>query len=128
MSTTLKLSEAIRLGARLKPQGRTFLTHDGRTCAVGAALDVCGRLDADAPESKNWHVAEMLWPWAAVVIPERIVHPVTGQAYGATALRLITSLNDLHDWTREQIADWVATIEPQDAPSEAKIETVKVSA
>jgi hypothetical protein len=26
-------------------------------------------------------------------------------------------LNDHHRWTRERIAEWVATVEPQDAPA-----------
>lgn len=32
----MRLSEAIRLGSMLKPQGFNVLAEDGRTCAMGA--------------------------------------------------------------------------------------------
>jgi len=42
----MRLSDAIRLGAMLKPQAYGGFHFEGRTCAMGAALDACGRLDA----------------------------------------------------------------------------------
>lgn len=36
-----------------------------------------------------------------------------------TAQRTIAHLNDKHKWTREAIADWIATLEPTEVGSEA---------
>ncbi len=30
---------------------------------------------------------------------------------------MVIHLNDDHRWTREQIADWVATVEPSETPT-----------
>lgn len=32
---------------------------------------------------------------------------------------VVTSLNDYTGWTREQIADWVASVEPSNASAES---------
>lgn len=96
----MKLSEAIRRGALLKPQGHGDFFYNGKTCALGAALDAAGRLhDFDVSTIAT------LWP----VEQTKTAHPVTGRLdiLGFN----ITSLNDVFGWTREQIADWVETIE-----------------
>lgn len=118
----MKLSEAIRLGAMLKPQafnelvenwpiGQTVMGQfietevQARTCALGAACDAVGQLYNDrecddifpqlkqvsvCPEGcSDFHVASNLFD----VIPH---------------------LNDTHQWTRERIAAWVATVEPRE--------------
>lgn len=55
-------------------------------------------------------------------INEVVKHPVTG--IKTTLSRVIQNLNDGHGWTREQIADWVETldidIEFKDTPPEPK--------
>lgn len=38
----MKLSEAIRLGSMLKPQGRGHLLFEDKTCALGAACEADG--------------------------------------------------------------------------------------
>jgi hypothetical protein len=109
----MRLSEAIRLGAMLKPQGREqLLTHAGRSCALGAALDACGQLrgeQATWPNSPLYATAAALWP---------ILDVMASAPRDADLLRdrlkyLITQLNDERRWTREQIADWVESIEAQ---------------
>jgi hypothetical protein len=96
----VRLSEAIRLGAMLKPQGFwSLLTADGHTCALGAALDAIGASPS--------HFDEFLrWP----VLTSSVTHPVTG-TWWVSAYGCIADLNDTHRWTREQIAGWVASIE-----------------
>jgi exonuclease I len=62
-----------------------------------------------------WDVAESYWP-----ILKRPVEadPVDG-LFAFSLGGLVTELNDVHGWTREAIADFVATIEAaQDAPVE----------
>ena len=119
----MQLSEAIRLGAMLRPQARGWLVRDvfvptrgwrgwlGRgkmttgTCALGAALEAVG-MAADL--GSVWH----MWPWTLNRSELCPVCPVCGIARMASGI--IWHLNDSHDWTREQIADWVATIEPRE--------------
>lgn len=104
----MKLSEAIRLGAMLKPQGRgRFVNKNGQTCAFGAALDAVGRL-----ECYGAHPAG-LWPW--ITTTAVVLSPTALVASRVSVFWAIVTLNDGARWTREQIADWVATIEPADS-------------
>lgn len=94
----MKLSEAIRLGAMLKPQAFGKLSDGVGTCALGAAEDAVGM---------SWFAA---WPlqhpaFTAGCPACKYVPDVIDQATPA-------HLNDVHRWTREQIADWVESIEP----------------
>jgi hypothetical protein len=98
----MRLSEAIRLGAMIRPQAfRTLLTDDG-ACALGAALLAVGARPEEAvPLALN------RWPWASTVSADC---PRCGRS--RAVFRVIAHLNDRHRWTREQIAKWVAGIEP----------------
>ena len=94
----MKLSDAIRLGAMLKPQA----VRSWNGCALGVAMNAAG---VEMP-----HSAELfrLWPWlSGVVLAE---HPVTGER--RSIVSIIYNLNDARLWSRERIANWVATIEP----------------
>jgi len=100
----MRLSEAIRLGATMRPQAfRTLLTDDG-ACALGAALLAVGARPEEAVRS-----ALDRWPWASTVNAD-----CPRCTRSRTVFRVITHLNDRHRWTREQIATWVAGIEPTD--------------
>ena len=86
----MKLSEAIRMGAKLRPQARGEYFTDGGSCAVGAAWEVVTgetRLPVSFPRKK---VAERL----GIGDPELIT--------------IIANKNDGENLTREEIADWVA--------------------
>jgi len=115
----MKLSEAIRLGAMLRPQGRYCILGKAGTCALGAALEAAGHLD----EWKRLHVLgsdkmNEFWFKREIWSDFRYsmsVHPVNSHVQ-APVHDIIVELNDAHLWTRERIADWVATIEPQDEP------------
>src|SRR5262245_42676934 len=100
----MRLSEAIRLGAMMRPQAfRTLLTDNG-ACALGAALLAVGARPEEAVRS-----ALNRWPWASTVSADC---PRCGRS--RTVFQVITHLNDCHGWTREQIATWVTGIEPVD--------------
>lgn len=66
----MQLSEAIRLGAMLKPQIRCGFFDGQGTCAVGAAADAIGRLD-DLVAGQFREFRE--WP----VLSLDVVHPLT---------------------------------------------------
>lgn len=110
----MRLSEAIRLGAMLKPQGHGELVHHGRTCALGAALDAVGALCSD------YDAVGIRFPITRQVRLGLCPAPgCENYAHGhATVMETVFYLNDSHDWTRERIADWVETLEgPQEAAS-----------
>jgi hypothetical protein len=111
MTQPLTLSAAMRLGAMLKPQGHNRYLRQGRTCALGAALDAIGALRYEAGNStrlfNQWPILET---WA--------VHPVTNRSEMAGGI--VVSLNDEYHWTREVIADWVETIEQAQAQAQGQ--------
>jgi hypothetical protein len=109
----MKLSDAIRLGSMTVPQhfGTLFLYVDPldslsivAACAAGSALFAIGAVEKNLSLMIKDH-----WPWTAdmsVTCPNGDYHQIV--------CSMIVHLNDGHRWTREQIADWVATIEPPD--------------
>jgi hypothetical protein len=110
----LKYSEAIRLGAMLRPQAFNALYSDGATCANGAAFEAIGRLK--------------VWPKGDAYLAERsFIHTEFPEAdasatcpecdYADDLARTVVHLNNDHRWTRERIADFVAA---KEAEAEAK--------
>lgn len=101
----MRLSEAIRLGAMLRPQAFGVIFDGSGTCALGAAYEAIGKLhrmeECDARED---------WPWLK---NDKLVCPECGGSPGFGPSVISAHLNDNHLWTREQIADWVETIEQQ---------------
>jgi uncharacterized C2H2 Zn-finger protein len=105
------LSEAIRLGAMLRQQARVTAFDEVKgTCAMGAALEAVGALDA-ANLPTQWDVvlktASCRCPDCDEIFRARWVK---GGVHGATT-RVIWHINDDHLWTRERIADWVERVE-----------------
>lgn len=99
----MRLSEAIRLGATMKPQFFGFYmgarNNKLSTCALGAALDAVGDL---------WGMAAL--HFSILDVPAQCPQCT----YKAPRLeQVIAHLNDDHLWTREAIADWLELeIEP----------------
>jgi hypothetical protein len=105
----VKLSEAIRLGAMLTKQcfGKTgWRGRNGgelRTCALGSAHIAIGE-KSGADTGKFFPVSNIPAFCPLGACQHRGTKDVGG---------VIAHLNDEHRWTRERIADWVATIEAQ---------------
>ncbi len=101
----MRLSEAIRLGATMKPQCYGyFYRGDERTssCAIGAACDAIG------VHPDNISVMQV---WPVTTILNGIPCPVPGCTRPGGSW-MVTHLNDRHQWTRERIADFVELHEP----------------
>ena len=98
----MRLSEAIRLGAMCAPQSRV-----GRPgmCALQAGLYAQTGIRFSGV---CWTSAKRHWPW----LNEQFICPATGELRHGDVL--IMSLNDWHGFTREAIADFIETIEPQE--------------
>src|SRR3954465_8026532 len=97
----MKLSEAISLGSMLSPQAFGYLVDaKGRRCALGAAKAAIGP-STDYSE----------WKWARRMVD---CPACNGRL---PAIYAVSHLNDSHRWPRQQIAEWVSTIERQDEAS-----------
>lgn len=102
MERPLRLYEAIRLGAMLRPQIRGRLFGEGGSCALGAAIEATG-----TKYGTNSYDA----------IPERFAfsqYRMACSLIGPGSYRIVTiveAFNDTHKWTREAIADWLEPIE-----------------
>jgi hypothetical protein len=110
----MRLSEAIRLGAMLKPQEFTGAVNGKGTCALLAATEACGMELFRIPMSTDYlppYVDLALrYPFLRNVAacPETYCHRAV---YVKDVMGTIWHLNDSHRWTRERIADWVEQIE-----------------
>lgn len=118
----MKLSEAIRLGAMMKPQAfgklrRVVYFYKGqprqeiRTCALGAALDACGLLTVEDPQSVPFGDLFERHPEITTTLMQYCRNPMIESDRTGSVHEVIVYLNDNCRWTREQIADWIACIE-----------------
>jgi len=106
-------SEAIREGAKLRPQGFDRLLNDkGQSCAIGAGLDAMGLLDATAEERMfdNGELDVYSYMTETHLPSFSCPHPNCDKSY--YSLRdCVLDLNDVHKLTREAIADWLESEE-----------------
>jgi hypothetical protein len=125
----LTLSEAIRLGSMLRPKAVDFFFIDGRSCAQGAALEAVGCSPVSCSDGGVPYRSRFIdrWPWVSATAS----CPVCG---GVAKVRsLIAHLNNTgihselhiknHGWTREQIADWIQTLESAIQQTDASVRT-----
>lgn len=105
------LAEAIRLGITRRPQQSFGEYYRGRgaSCALGAAYEGIFRLPAYA-EGIHPHRLDRLF--------ECLDFSITACPAGCRKRiplgAMIVHLNDHHEWTREQIADWVLSLAPRE--------------
>jgi hypothetical protein len=115
----LTLSEAIRIGAMLKPQGTGGFGDDGTSCALRAAMDAT----TIGYSKYGIDYSEQLEHWP--VLARQVDPPVEMEE--RSVIHIIWVLNDSRRWTREAIADWVETLEParqQDSASAQAVDAV----
>lgn len=113
----MKLSEAIREGAKLRPQAqgnyfsRAWVDHTivYSSCALGAACEYV----------LHWNPEEVYFTLTAADVEKieqhlninlqtQVENPVYPEYESLDSA--IISLNDTHHWTRERIADWLLSI------------------
>ncbi len=102
----MRLSEAIRLGATMRPQifGTTF---DGTgTCTWGAAYDGVGMLHR-MMNGGSFPDLIFAQQWGYAMNSQARHHCPHCNALYYTIHEFIIHLNDKEKWTREKIADWV---------------------
>lgn len=108
----MRLSEAIRLGAMMRPQAKEDLFVGGHSCALGAAYEAIGLMTPDTDRCNN----PSSWHWrtrdAFPLLEEKVSCPIGDCWRTPDDLAYVTThLNDEHGWTREAIADWVESVE-----------------
>lgn len=92
----LKLSEAMRIGAKMRKQGFGGVLHQRQmntSCALLAAYEAVNGY----PKENEDFVSCDLSDWAAPLCPRGIRAE-------------IVELNDLRGWSRDRIADWVEAL------------------
>lgn len=107
----MRYSEAMRLGATLGPQefGCLWKRHtDGASCAEGSALRAIG---LDKVQNPPRELRAKAFPW--VYADNETLCPECGMKLSRVSSTVI-HLNNDHKMSRNDIADWVATIEPQE--------------
>ncbi len=104
----MRLSEAIRLGAMIRPQAFWYYFRDGASCAFGGALEAVGMDYTETPASAP-DAVRLRWPWLW-----KTDGPCPACLGHATPRQIIAHLNNNHRWTREQIADWVESLEARE--------------
>jgi len=96
----MRLSQAIRLGALIRPQAFGRFFKDGGSCVFGAALETVGFPYTEG-YTGGFNVVVANWPYLS--------SDARPGCNGKLTLYDIYSRNDdvRHRWTREAIADWV---------------------
>ena len=117
----LLLSEAIRLGAMLRPQGRGIESADPRreaTCALGAAAMAAGLPIQSGGRVLTVRGEAGFTTEPCVKVPAEWVSLMTLEVncpscgfWHEHLAGAVAHLNDDHEWTRELIADWVESFE-----------------
>ena len=121
----MKLSEAIRLNGMMKPQGwgpGSMVSLDA-PCALGGALQSIGK----QPKHEREAYGAIAENWAFARKPAKCPCGSDHCAIQGKKLDIaivIALLNDYHGWTRDQIADWVATVEPAEEVEPGLIEVM----
>lgn len=97
----MKLSEAILLGSKIRPQGfEDYYDYAaGATCALGAAMEAIGIQPKDMCLEEIW----IAWPTTIVMSNNRQTMPGV-----QTLMDEIEYRNDTLRQTREEIAAWLA--------------------
>lgn len=103
----MKLSEAIRLGAMLHPQCYGT-TREWRGEMIVATCALGGAREAGYKDDFNYSLT-----------PRCPAEPCFSRQCTMPLPNLLAHLNDYHRWTRERIADFMATLEP--APADDSI-------
>lgn len=108
----MKLSTAIRKGAKLRPQGFGVMTAaEGTSCAIVAALEAKLGSYERAKDAYIEDVGDHHFPVLDIEAPPCPVDAgCRGGGYGHLE-GMVYHLNDDHRWTRKQIAKWVKQFE-----------------
>lgn len=144
----LKLSEAIRNGAKLRPpseRGWAEVDENGiaKTCALTAACEFAGLMYFDG---KQWRLGTGKLSVQQALVDERTGEKMRSESFSmeipaewmkvtgeieippcpckvhhvrSLVMEIIWHLHDIHHWSREAVAEWIETLEEKIAKREA---------
>lgn len=124
----MKLSEAILMNGLIKEQGfgnDSMLSIDA-PCALGGALQSIGRQEeciAAWEVSLAYKIVKEVWPWSEALAEYKCPCHCEFKDF---PLNLVFHLNDSHKWSRARIAEWVASIEPDEPKKQEFLEEQQV--
>ena len=99
----MRLSEAIRAGAKMSPKIMGKFSTPAGTCALGAAGESCGIIKHGENISSFFNFLGGLTPLFPIV-DTTVDHPLDGHRFKVADC--IWDLNDNAEWSREAIAEW----------------------
>lgn len=103
------LSQAIREGAKLRPQIGGTMHAPAGSCAIGAASEALFEGNRFVP---GYHEVAEVFPYIEHVSIKCPAESECTDEIGTKPLgSIVVHLNDHHRWTREAIADWLETEE-----------------
>ena len=105
-----ELAEYIRAGMKRRPEQAfgDYYRGDLASCALGAAYEAMYRLPRDAQGKRPTRDLD----WFFDCLDTVKACPVEGCKKRLYLAALLVHINDDHRWTRDAIADWVATTAP----------------
>lgn len=104
----MKLSEAIREGAKLRQQAFGKYFNEKSSCAVGAALEGSLQKEKRLETAQEYYSKFFISTFLAEIYPyfrTEVIDPVEKRK--GRLEEVIQTLNDTHEWSRNQIADWL---------------------
>lgn len=108
---SIKLSEAIREGSKRRPQafGHLFNKVDSTwgSCALGAALEQVFNIGPTSLMNSSQDLTALAQR-CGIDLNQRCTDPQ--EQVSAKLHTTILRLNDEYHWTREEIAEWLASI------------------
>jgi hypothetical protein len=109
-----QLADAIRRGSVRRPEQSFGEYYRGRraSCALGAAYEGLYRLPEEAA---GIHPKDLFYYYDCLDFTIKFC-PQAGCRKHLPLAALIIHLNDVHRWTREHVADWLATLAPTHLP------------
>lgn len=126
----MRLADAIRLGAMLAPPGTGGRMDEDTRCALASAAEAVGLTPVWDTVQGHWivhytHLTDRFPVLSRTVrLPEghhtvAVIGQEVLETTEAPLMHAIWYLNDSARWSREAIAEWVDSLEPQDALPEA---------
>lgn len=108
----MKLSEAILVGCKFREQGEEcFISDAGKSCALGAAYEAIFGSDALLVKNGSEIMDELSHEFGSF-LKMQCKHPgFTDRSVFMNIVGAIVDLNDTYGWTREKIAEWIASLE-----------------
>ena len=113
-----ELAEFIRAGMKRRPEQAFGDYYQGQnaSCALGAAYEAMYRLPSDAEGQHPTRDLDWFFDCLDTVRP----CPGEGCRKRIYLAALLVHLNDDHRWSREQIAEWLASTTPRKAAAAAQ--------